>query len=105
MAAPPARGRGSVRRLRSRPVPRNKLSGARRRHQSMDGGVPVRESPRGGGLSPSGACAASPEISVVFPVRNEKDNLRPLVAEITAALEPLEVPFELIGIDDGSTDG
>ncbi|HVJ52598.1 MAG TPA: glycosyltransferase family 2 protein [Aliidongia sp.] len=43
------------------------------------------------------------ELSVVIPVRNEALNIAPLVAEIHAALDPV-VPFEIIYVDDGSSD-
>jgi len=42
-------------------------------------------------------------LSVVIPVRNEADNIAPLVAEIHQALDPL-VPFEIVYVDDGSSD-
>jgi glycosyltransferase involved in cell wall biosynthesis len=42
-------------------------------------------------------------LSVVVPVRNEAGNIGPLVAEIEAACTPLG-PFEIIYVDDGSTD-
>ncbi|OYZ91035.1 MAG: hypothetical protein B7X99_16335, partial [Rhizobiales bacterium 17-65-6] len=51
---------------------------------------------------PSGAFA--PVVSVVVPVRNEAGNIGPLIAEIEAALAPL-APFEIVYVDDGSTDG
>ncbi|ACA20152.1 glycosyl transferase family 2 [Methylobacterium sp. 4-46] len=43
-------------------------------------------------------------LSVVVPVRNEAGNVAPLVAEIAAACASL-APFEIIYVDDGSTDG
>jgi len=43
------------------------------------------------------------ELSVVIPVRNEALNIAPLVAEIHAALDPV-TEFEIIYVDDGSTD-
>ena len=43
-------------------------------------------------------------LSVIVPVHNEKDNVAPLVAEIFAALDG-QREFELIYVDDGSTDG
>ncbi len=46
--------------------------------------------------------AASPEISVVVPVRDEADNIAALVAEIAAALAGEE--FEIVYVDDGSRD-
>lgn len=45
-----------------------------------------------------------PEISLVIPVYNEQENLPVLAAEIRAALEPLARPYEVILVDDGSTD-
>ena len=43
------------------------------------------------------------KLSVVVTVFNEKDNIRPLVAQLRTALSDLE--YELIYVDDGSTDG
>jgi dolichol-phosphate mannosyltransferase len=43
-------------------------------------------------------------LSIVVPVRNEQENILPLVAEIHAALEGRS-RFELIYVDDGSSDG
>jgi glycosyltransferase involved in cell wall biosynthesis len=48
--------------------------------------------------------AAQPAVSVVVPVRNEADNVAPLVAEIAAALTG-QWPFEVVYVNDGSTDG
>ena len=47
---------------------------------------------------------AAPEISFVIPCHNEQDNLRPLVAAIRAAVEPLQRTYEIIITDDCSTD-
>jgi dolichol-phosphate mannosyltransferase len=47
----------------------------------------------------------APQISIIFPVCDEKENLCSLVAEIEAAMEPMGRTFEIIGVDDGSTDG
>ena len=44
------------------------------------------------------------ELSVVVPVRNEQDNILPLLAEIHAALGESR-DFEVVYVDDGSTDG
>lgn len=46
---------------------------------------------------------AVPELAVVVPVKNEADNILPLVTEIHAALDGV-VEFEIIYVDDGSTD-
>ena len=45
----------------------------------------------------------APVISVVVPVRNEAGNIAPLLAELEAALRRLG-PYEVIYVDDGSTD-
>lgn len=44
------------------------------------------------------------ELSVVIPVRNEALGLDELHREITAVLEPWGRPYEVLVIDDGSTD-
>ena len=46
-----------------------------------------------------------PGISVVIPAYNEVDNLAPLFSELRAALEPTGRTWELVMIDDGSSDG
>ena len=43
------------------------------------------------------------DLSVVIPVKNEAENLAPLIAEIHTALDGLVV-FEIVYVDDGSTD-
>lgn len=55
--------------------------------------------------SPSSAAAGGerPELSVVVPVKNEEENIFPLVSEIHAALDG-RLPFEIIYVDDGSDD-
>jgi glycosyltransferase involved in cell wall biosynthesis len=45
-----------------------------------------------------------PELSLVIPCYNEQDNLRPLVAAIRAAVDPLQVGYEVVFTDDCSTD-
>jgi dolichol-phosphate mannosyltransferase len=45
-----------------------------------------------------------PEISVVIPVFNEEENLPVLAAEVHGALRGLGRPYEVILVDDGSTD-
>ena len=44
------------------------------------------------------------ELSIVIPVRNEAGNIGPLVAEIVAALDGAGIDYEIIYVDDGSTD-
>ncbi len=44
-------------------------------------------------------------ISVVIPIFNEKESLVPLHAELVKSLGKVGLPFEIIFVDDGSTDG
>jgi len=45
------------------------------------------------------------DLSLVIPVYNEVENLRPLLDEITTALQNEPISYEVIFIDDGSSDG
>ena len=47
----------------------------------------------------------TPELSIVIPAHNERDNLAPLLAELRAALESIGRTWEIILVDDASTDG
>ena len=46
-----------------------------------------------------------PVVSVIVPIYNETDNIRPMYDELTAALAEQTRPFELVFVDDGSHDG
>lgn len=48
--------------------------------------------------------ASAPLLSVIVPVLNEQDNVAPLIVEIRAALAPT-CAYEIVCVDDGSTDG
>jgi len=45
-----------------------------------------------------------PELSVVVPLFNEEESLPLLVERLLASLRPLGCPFELVLVDDGSSD-
>src|SRR6185295_1508137 len=45
-----------------------------------------------------------PEISVVIPLRNESPNIDELHRELTTVLQAFGRPFEILAIDDGSSD-
>ena len=47
----------------------------------------------------------TPEISLVIPIYNEAPNIEALYGEITAALDPWGRTYEVLLIDDGSSDG
>ena len=46
----------------------------------------------------------SPELSIVIPVHNESPNIKPLYEELTQTLGQYGRPYELLIVDDGSTD-
>lgn len=43
-------------------------------------------------------------LSVIVPILNEEENLRPLIGDITPVMESLKCPFEVILVNDGSSD-
>lgn len=45
-----------------------------------------------------------PEISVIIPIFNEEDNIPSLYDELTTVLEGLDRRWEVVAVDDGSTD-
>ena len=54
-------------------------------------------------LSPSSPPVAAPRLSVVIAVLNEVENVAAVAAEAVSALASLD-PFEIVFVDDGSTD-
>jgi glycosyltransferase involved in cell wall biosynthesis len=44
------------------------------------------------------------ELSIVIPLLNEEENVKPLYAQLKEALGALEQSYEIIIVDDGSTD-
>jgi glycosyltransferase involved in cell wall biosynthesis len=45
------------------------------------------------------------DLSVVIPIKDERDNLKPLDDRLRHALEPLGISYEVLFVDDGSVDG
>lgn len=45
------------------------------------------------------------DLSVIIPIKDEMDNLRPLHDRLRRALDPLPLAYELVFVDDGSGDG
>ncbi len=46
----------------------------------------------------------APELSIVIPAMNEEENIHAMNDRLVAALEPVVDEFEMVWIDDGSTD-
>lgn len=59
---------------------------------------------RRGGQAREPGGGSMTRFSVVIPARNEAENLPALLAAISAAMAP-HAPYEIIVVDDGSTDG
>ncbi|MFZ2492710.1 MAG: glycosyltransferase, partial [Thermoanaerobaculia bacterium] len=47
---------------------------------------------------------SQPDLSVVFPAYNEEENIPILLREIEAALAGRGWSYEIVAVDDGSTD-
>ena len=45
------------------------------------------------------------ELAIIVPVYNEQDNVEPLWHELAAAMASVSIGWELVFVDDGSTDG
>jgi glycosyltransferase involved in cell wall biosynthesis len=46
----------------------------------------------------------SVDLSIVIPLYNEEPNVAPLLAELSGVLASMKIPYEILIIDDGSTD-
>lgn len=53
----------------------------------------------------SAARSRDGHLSIVIPVYNERENLVPLMAEIKTVMKRVGTTYEIICVDDGSTDG
>jgi glycosyltransferase involved in cell wall biosynthesis len=47
----------------------------------------------------------SEKVSIIVPIYNERENLEPFITALTQALNPTGEDYEILLIDDGSTDG
>jgi glycosyltransferase involved in cell wall biosynthesis len=56
-------------------------------------------------LSPVAAPVTEIELSIVIPVYNEEDNIAPMIDRVLLGLKDFGRAWELILVDDGSTDG
>jgi glycosyltransferase involved in cell wall biosynthesis len=55
-------------------------------------------------MSAGGASKVRPRVSVIVPLYNEQESVRPLYAAIVQSLGELGCPFEMVFVDDGSVD-
>lgn len=53
----------------------------------------------------AGQACAVPNLSVVVPIYNERDNVAPLHEALSYALQALKRSYEIVFVDDGSSDG
>src|SRR5262249_55753051 len=60
---------------------------------------------RGAGRIERGDFLMGTEVSVILPAYNERDNLAQLVPEIAGVLRGQGLSYEILVVDDGSTDG
>lgn len=74
----------------------------------MRGEIVTTRQPQSPSEAPSpalhGSEAAGPELSVIVPLYNERDNVPLLHAAIVQAMEPLQRSYEMVFVDDGSRD-
>jgi glycosyltransferase involved in cell wall biosynthesis len=57
------------------------------------------------GLQPKANTTDHPEISIVIPVLNEAENILTLYTALKSTMQKMGRPWEVIFVDDGSTDG
>lgn len=55
--------------------------------------------------NPKSATVAGPDLSVIVPLFNEEEGLEKLLSALHEALDPIGCSYELVLVDDGSTDG
>lgn len=63
----------------------------------------VMAAPKGAGAPGPAAAQRAPELCVVVPILNERDNVGPMVERLRAVLDGIE--WEVVFVDDNSTDG
>ncbi len=56
-------------------------------------------------MSLASVLSSPPNVSVIVPFFNEEPNVAPLLAELRQALEAQALSYEVVAIDDGSSDG
>src|SRR5260370_13980419 len=71
----------------------------------LNGALPVLEpEPLTDSVSVS-SVRARPKLALVVPTLCEAANVRTVVDRVRSSLDPLEIPYELIVVDDDSQDG
>ncbi|MCB1332753.1 MAG: glycosyltransferase family 2 protein [Roseivivax sp.] len=64
----------------------------------------VTTTPKTGTAVPNGPDVSGMSLSVVIPAYNEQGALRSTVDDVRTNMDPLGIPYEIIVVDDGSTD-
>ncbi|MEM9595332.1 MAG: glycosyltransferase [Acidobacteriota bacterium] len=65
---------------------------------------PASVAPSDAGASGGPAPSPAPDVSVLVPVLDEEESIQELVSRVTAVLEGTGHSFEIVFVDDGSTD-
>src|SRR5690606_13902977 len=95
--------RGAVRGTFRDRRPRASAPRATRYRRASRGGHEVSE--RGSDREAESFGAPSPALSIIVPLYNEEANVEPLWSALEHALAPAGLDYEVLLVDDGSTDG
>ncbi len=71
----------------------------------MRGNVKERNEPRAPEPGGDRSSSSRPDLSLVIPLYNEAENVHPLHAALTHSLQGLGWSYEILYVDDGSSDG
>jgi len=93
------------------PIPPARLATVNRHHPTPDSQLPATPLPDSVSLEIHATCAEddapmndAPYLSLVIPCYNEEENVAALLHRVGASLDAMNKPYEVLLIDDGSTD-
>src|SRR5262245_11459519 len=64
----------------------------------------MRDKPRLGKMSKEQQSISNCQLSVVAPIFNEEDSVEPLIKALLSVMDTMDLRFEIILVNDGSTD-